>query len=149
MADPELRRRSQSRATRRTAPVPQLPFAPVHYRLPPLEPLSADQVEAIHTQALMVLAVIGMRVLEPAARAHYARAGAEIDAADLRVRFPPGMIEPLIALAPATFMLAARDPAHNLIVGGDSAIFASVGGPAFVMDLDRGRRSGCMAEVED
>ena len=39
------------------------------------------------TAALTVLEEIGMRVLEPRARAFYKSAGAAIDESDMRVRF--------------------------------------------------------------
>ena len=40
------------------------------------------------------------------------------------------------------FTLHARNPAHDVKVGGPHVIFAATGGPAFASDLDRGRRAG-------
>src|SRR5690606_5982885 len=50
---------------------------------------------------------------------------------------------------PATFTLRARDPAKSLRLGGGHHVFASVGGPAYAMDNDRGRRDGTFAEMCD
>ncbi|MGB3176780.1 MAG: trimethylamine methyltransferase family protein, partial [Albidovulum sp.] len=50
---------------------------------------------------------------------------------------------------PDHFTLEARNPAHNLKIGGRDTIYASVGGPAYVMDNDRGRRDGTYAEMCD
>jgi trimethylamine--corrinoid protein Co-methyltransferase len=55
----------------------------------------------------------------------------------------------LLATVPATFTLEARNPARTLTFGGAHSVFASVGGPAYVMDNDRGRRDGTYAEMCD
>lgn len=140
-------RRRRSRGGRTAGALPQAPFGQVPRPYAPIEVLTADQVEAIHQAALQVLATIGMRVLSPEARALYSGAGAEV-AAEI-VRFPPGMVEPLLRTVPARVTLAARDPAKALVLGGDTCIFTSVGGPAYVMDNDRGRRDGTFAEMCD
>ncbi len=116
-------------------------------RRAPTEVLSADQVEAIHGASLRLLRDTGMRVLEPAARGRLQRAGCTVT--DDRVRFDPDMVVETIATAPSAFTLRARNPAHDLTVGGDHVIFAAVGGPAFCSDLDRGRRPGTFAEQCD
>jgi trimethylamine:corrinoid methyltransferase-like protein len=41
------------------------------------------------------------------------------------------------------------NPNRSLSVGGRNCIFSSVGGPAYVMDLDRGRRAGTYREMCD
>ena len=47
-----------------------------------------------------------------------------------------------IRTAPSTFTLHARNPAHDLQLGGDWMAFGTVGSPPNVADLDRGRRIG-------
>jgi trimethylamine---corrinoid protein Co-methyltransferase len=96
-----------------------------------------------------VLEEIGMKVLEPRARRHYRDAGAEVDDAEMRVRLSRDLVATLIAKAPANFTLHARNPARSLKVGGKDAFFSAVGGPAYVADLDRGRRAGTYAEMCD
>ncbi|NGM47452.1 trimethylamine methyltransferase family protein [Rhodobacter sp. SGA-6-6] len=125
----------------------QVPFGQVERRYAPVEVISADQVEAIHLAALKLLATTGMRVLEPAARAAYRAAGAGV--AEEKVTFPEGMIAACLRSVPATFTLRARDPAKSLRLGGGHHVFASVGGPAYAMDNDRGRRDGTFAEMCD
>ncbi len=68
---------------------------------------------------------------------------------DDRVRFDPDMVIETIATAPSSFTLRARNPARDLMIGGDKIVFAAVGGPAFCSDLDRGRRPGTFAEQCD
>jgi len=122
-------------------------FGQTPRRLGPLQVISDDQVQVIHEAALRLLAGTGLRVLCPDARALYARAGAQV--ADDMVRLDPGLVMETLRSVPATFTLEARNPAKSLRLGGDATIFASVGGPAYVMDLDRGRRDGTFAEMCD
>ena len=52
-----------------------------------------------------------------------------------------------LATVPARFTLQARNPARNLVLGGGFCVYASVGGPAYVMCNDKGRRDGTYAEM--
>ncbi len=118
----------------------QRPYAPV-------EVLSADQVAAIHQAGLDILSRFGLRVLDPTARALYARSGATV--ANDVVRLDPGLVAERLATVPHGFTLHARNPAHDVTIGGDMCVYTSVGGPAYVMDNDRGRRDGTFAEMCD
>lgn len=109
--------------------------------------LSDDHVEHLHHSSLHLLATTGMRVLHDGARQRLAAAGCVVD--DLIVRFDPEMVEATVALAPSSFTLRARNPHHNLVIGGRHVAFTSVGGPAFVSDSVRGRRPGTHAEQQD
>jgi trimethylamine---corrinoid protein Co-methyltransferase len=113
----------------------------------PIEVMSDDATGAIHDTALTILEEIGMKVLEPRARGYYASAGANVEEGEQRVRFDRAMISELVAKAPAEFALRARNPAKTVRVGGRNAIFSSVGGPAYVSDLETGRRAGTYAEM--
>jgi trimethylamine--corrinoid protein Co-methyltransferase len=129
--------------------VRQLPFTQLANPYAPIEILSADQVEAIIDGALSVLETRGMRFLEPGSRALLKAAGAEpVD--DLgTMRIDRGLVREKLALAPAEFTLRARNRNHDIRIGGRNLVFASVGGPAFCSDLDKGRRPGTQAEVCD
>jgi len=140
-----MTRRSRSR--RAAGQIHQRGFGQVERRLAPLEILSADEIEHIHETSLAILARIGLRVLEPGARDRFRRAGAEVEG-DM-VRFPPAMIAGHLRHVPQDFTLIARNPARNLRFGGGWHVFASVGGPAYVMDNDGGRRDGTHAEMCD
>ena len=129
----------------RSAAVPQRAFGQVPLGIAPVEVISADQVEAIHGAALKLLAATGIKVLHPPARALFQAAGAGV--ADEMVRFDPDLVMDLLAPVPATFTLAARNPAKSLRIGGRDMVFTSVGGPAYVMDIDGGRRDGTFAEL--
>ena len=129
----------------RSAAVPQRAFGQVPLGIAPVEVISADQVEAIHNAALKLLASTGIKVLHPPARALFQAAGAGV--ADEMVRFDPDLVMDLLAPVPPTFTLAARNPAKSLRIGGRDKVFTSVGGPAYVMDIDGGRRDGTFAEL--
>ena len=143
------RGRRSDRSARAAAGVPQLPWRQVVNPYRPVEVISADQVEAIHGASLRILAELGMKVLDERARGFLAEGGAEVDHGTEMVRFDPALVEEKLALAPGAFGLRARNPERNLRIGGNSTVFVSTGGPAFVSDLDKGRREGTYAEMCD
>ncbi|NIP76566.1 MAG: methyltransferase [Xanthomonadales bacterium] len=143
------RARRRSRPDRTPGRIEQPPFRQVRMRYKPIEILSADQIEAIHRAALTILQRSGMRVLDDRARALFAGAGAETDEAEMQVRLDPALTEDLVAKAPDHFALRARNPVHDLGVGRDEIIFTAVGGPAYVEDMERGRRQGTYEEMCD
>ena len=145
-------RRGRRAGRRRDAgppPLPRLPWRSLRNPLPPIEVLSADQVEAIHRASLRVLAEAGLTVTDGEARSLYRAAGAKVEESDESVRFDPALIEELVARAPGRFTIAARNPERDIAVGGNAIAFQAVGGPAFVSDLERGRRAGTMADLRD
>ena len=127
--------------------VAQRPFGQVERHYAPIEVLSADQVQAIHQAALLVLERQGMKVLQAQAREYYAAAGAVVEGET--VRLDPDLVMGLLATVPGRFTLAARNPMKSLRFGGNDCVFTSVGGPAYVMDIDKGRRDGSFAEMCD
>jgi len=104
--------------------------------------LSADQIEAIHDASLRILEEIGMDFLHSEALDILAKGGAKMAAGSQRVRFDRGLIEEAVGRAPASFTLHARNPAHNLTMGGNAINFATVGSAPNASDMDGGRRPG-------
>ncbi len=131
-------RRRGTRAPRTSGSLHQQPYGQIPRPYAPIEVLSADNIAAIHSAALKVLAEIGMKVLEPRARAFFATAGAIVT--DETVRIDPAMVMAHLSTVPAHFTLESRNPARSLLFGGNNCVFASVGGPAYVVDNDKGRR---------
>jgi trimethylamine--corrinoid protein Co-methyltransferase len=144
MSGERIPREIGRRRERRTQPtgIRQLPFARVENRTPPIALISADEIEQIHRASLRLLQEVGMEVMHEESRRILKAHGAEVDETNQRVRFDPVLIEQSIATAPSEFTLHARNPAHDVKVGGPHVIFAATGGPAFASDLDRGRRAG-------
>jgi trimethylamine--corrinoid protein Co-methyltransferase len=131
------------------ARVQQAPFRQPRRRFPPTEFASRDEIEAIHEASLSVLEDIGMDFLDDEARALLKSAGAAVESGSKRVRFDRGLILERIKSAPAEFTLHARNPAHNLVFGGNRLIFAQVASAPNCSDMDRGRRPGTQADFRD
>jgi trimethylamine--corrinoid protein Co-methyltransferase len=115
----------------------------------PVEILSADEVESLHRASLTILQDIGVEVLGDRALDLLVAGSAAVDRTSRRVRLDPAQVDELVALAPSSFRLHARNPARDVVIGDRHVVFASVGGPAFVTDLDRGRRPGNHADFLD
>lgn len=135
------RRRERARTPRSTgpslAPLPRLavPWAP-------LEILSPEQVERILASAFRVLEEAGLEIRSAAARAVFRGAGALVDEDTQLVRLGRELIGAQLALAPARFVLRARNPARDLEIGGDVVNFGPVTGAPHIRDLEGGRRYG-------
>ncbi len=142
------RRRSNSLSSRRNTRnqgFNQLPFAPLSNPYAPMEIISADQVETIHRASLRILRDIGLRVESPTALKLLTDLRADVDHDNCHVRFDPELIEEVIQDLPSEFTIHARNPEKTVRMGGNSIVFASVCGPSFVSDLDKGRRAGTQA----
>ncbi len=135
------RRRERGRAPRSTGPS-LAPLPRLENPWPPLEILSAEQVERILDAAFRVLEEAGLEIRHPAAREVYARAGALVDPETQMVRLGRDLVEAQLAHAPERFVLHARNPARHLHVGGKVVNFGPVNGAPNVSDLEGGRRYG-------
>lgn len=144
------RRRGGRRAGRgETAGPRQLPWKQPRIPFPPVELVSADELERVHDASLTILEEIGMDVLLPEAREIFRAAGAKVEPGGLRVRADRALILEAVAKAPERFTLHARNPAHDIEVGGDAMIFSQVASPPNCSDLERGRRPGNRADFQD
>jgi trimethylamine--corrinoid protein Co-methyltransferase len=144
-------RASTRQRTRNHRPggVVQLPRQEVRLLYRPIEILAADQVEAIHQASLEILRDIGVNFLLPEAREILRQGGAMLEDGGSRVRFDPALVEALVAKAPDRFVLHARNPGHDCVIGGDHLCFLTVGGAPNISDLARGRRPGNFADYCD
>jgi len=111
---------------------------------PPLEILSAEDVEAIDATALRILEEVGHRVTYPRTLALLRDGGLAIDGDT--VHFDRSFVREAIARAPSRFELRARNPEQGFVIGGNHMVNSPTGGAPFVSDLDGGRRPG---NVED
>ncbi|MHA7776527.1 trimethylamine methyltransferase family protein [Roseibium sp. M-1] len=139
---PAQRRRRRGGDKALPNPFPQKPFKQPRHRFRPLEAVSADELEAIHNASMRVLEEIGIDFLHEEAKQILKDAGADIKPGSDRVRMDRAMVEDLIKKAPAEFTLHARNPAHDLQVGGDAISFSCVASAPNAVDRDGGRRPG-------
>ncbi|MBM3583622.1 MAG: trimethylamine methyltransferase family protein [Alphaproteobacteria bacterium] len=141
--------RSRARARRDAGPLRQLPWRQVRNPFPPVEVLSADQVEAIHKASLEVLEDIGMEFLDDGAIDLLARAGASVDRGNQRVRLDRGLVMEQVAKAPSAITLHARNAERSVTLGGDRINFCMVASPPNCSDLERGKRAGTYQDYCD
>jgi trimethylamine--corrinoid protein Co-methyltransferase len=135
------RRRERGRAPRATGPT-LAPLPRLRVPFPPLEILSAEQVERILAGAFRVLEEAGLEIRGAAARAVYARGGALVDETTHMVRLGRELVEAQLAHAPERFTLRARNGERDLVVGDDVVNFGPVTGAPHIRDLEGGRRYG-------
>ncbi|MCU1428164.1 MAG: trimethylamine methyltransferase subfamily protein [Actinomycetia bacterium] len=149
--EPRMSRRTGGRAGRQAARlathVEASPF--LTRTLKPFEVVSDEGLEIIEHNADVILEEVGVIVRDyPEAVALYAAAGADVDGE--RVRFPRGMCRAIVhATAPAVYTQHARNPDHNVQIGGDATVFAPNYGSPFVHDLDAGRRYATLADFQN
>ncbi|KQY19962.1 trimethylamine methyltransferase family protein [Rhizobium sp. Root482] len=116
--------------------------------IPTYDILGEESLQKIERVADRILSEVGIEFRDdPASLEHWKRAGAKVDG-DL-VRFEPGMLEEIVSTAPAQFTQHARNPAHNVEIGGRNVVFSPAYGSPFVMDLDKGRRYGTLEDFRN
>lgn len=138
-SDRRRRRISRDRAGRR---LPQLPWRSVTNPYPPVELVSADQLESLHLASLRILEDLGVEVMGDRSLDLFDAAGATVDRGSGVVRLDRGLVAQALATAPAVCTLTPRNPAHALTLGGNHINFTLVAGPPNVHDRERGRRAG-------
>lgn len=143
MADASPRRtRSGGRAgaarRRGSEVIEQMPWNPPLLVDRPVEPLSEEGVAAIHDGAMRILEEIGIEFLNHEALEILRTAGCTIDGEN--VRMGRDMVMAYLALAPDSFTLTPRNPAHALTIGGNHMNFGNVSSPPNYWDMELGRK---------
>ncbi len=114
-------------------------------RMPHYEILSEDALAAIDAGWRRLISEIGVQFDHPEALELFRRAGQTVD--DDIVRLDPEFVLEQVAKAPSEFHVRARNPAHDLHVGGDRMVFVPTQGPPFVRAGAR-RAEGTLADLE-
>lgn len=110
--------------------------------------LSDQEKAELHEQTLGVLESSGVAFNLPQAIALLADAGARVDHDSLRAYLPRDLVEACLAAAPRQVLLAARDPAHDVLVGAADLSFSSDGTATYVLDDATGlRHDGSAADL--
>lgn len=136
--------REARRARRTTHAIPRAPY--IERRIGTFSILDEEGLCLIEHNADRILKEIGVEFRGDPEILHIFRdAGAEVSGE--RVRFEPGMCRKIItATAPSRFMQHARNPANNIVLGGNCAVLAPGWGPPFIHNLDEGRRYATIAD---
>ncbi len=101
----------------------------------PLEILTEEQVEEIHRGTLEVLWATGVRIEHERALKLFERSGCRVDYEEMRVHFPPSLVEECLGKTPGKWHTRARDPKNDLIIGRDTVYFGVAPGMQTI-DLD-------------
>jgi trimethylamine---corrinoid protein Co-methyltransferase len=89
--------------------------------------LTTDELGEIHSGTLDVLQNCGVKVLNSEALDLFDDGGAWVEREFCRVKIPAFMVEDAIESAPKTVLLAARDPAHDVVLQPGRVCFTNFG----------------------
>ncbi len=126
------------------AATPRAPY--IERKIPPYSVLGDADLAILEYNADTILEEIGIDIKEdPETIALFVAAGAKADGD--RVRFPRGMCREIVQKnAPKIFTQYARNPANNVVIGGNTTVLVPAYGSPFVYSREGGRR---YATIED
>jgi trimethylamine--corrinoid protein Co-methyltransferase len=145
MTDSTDRRRERRARQGGAAAAPQM--RQITYDLPVYELLTADGVARLHAASMRILSELGIDFYDEEVRAILKEHGADVRGDT--VFFDEALIAKYVGMAPRQFTQLARNPANNLLIGGNQVVFAPVYGPPFVQDLAGGRREATLADFQN
>jgi trimethylamine--corrinoid protein Co-methyltransferase len=109
--------------------------------------LSEADLDLIHNHTMRVLAEVGVVVPVDEALSVFKRHGVRVEGQ--RVYLDEAGLMGVIGNAPAQFTIYARDPARNVVVGGDRPVFVPGYGAPFIMEFDGTTRPGTLQDYEN
>src|SRR4051812_12034335 len=112
--------------------------------MPRYEPLAPESIELVERGWKRLVSEIGVQFDEPRALELFRAAGQQVEG-DL-VRFDPEFVLEQVAKSPSEFTLHARNPEHDLHIGGNRMMFLPAQGPPFVR-IGEERRDGTLADL--
>ncbi len=117
-----------------------------HNTMPRYEVLSEDAMATLDRGWRRLMTEIGVEFMDDRALELFRAAGQRVE--DHTVFLDPDFVLEQVAKAPREFDVQARNPAHNLHIGGDSMAFGAVYGPPFVRQGDV-RRDATMSDFRN
>jgi len=141
------RSRSGGRSARRaarTAPVFDM-LPGLERNIPVCEVMNGSQVERIHNASMDILENVGVQFRDPIALEDWKRAGAKV-VGEL-VYLDRDLVMDLVRTIPSDFTYHARNPKHNVRLGGKHSIFVPMTGAPFLRDLDDVRRNPTLDDL--
>lgn len=94
----------------------------------PLELLTEEKIESIHRGILTILQETGIRFDSKKVLKLFEKNDCIIDYDNMRVKFPPGLIEECLRKAPSIFHFKSRNPERDLEIGGNTTYFSATPG---------------------
>jgi trimethylamine--corrinoid protein Co-methyltransferase len=105
-----------------------------------LEFLEPSQKDAIHEASLDILENAGATFLTPRAQETFAAAGATVNTKTGNIKIPHSLVRETLKKCPHDFHLYARNPKHDLFLGGTNQYMTCGGEYPYIMDLETGAR---------
>src|SRR6185503_13754688 len=112
--------------------------------MPRYEPMAPEALELVERGWKRLVSEIGVQFDEPRALELFRAAGQDVDGE--LVKFDPEFVLEQVAKAPSQFRVHARNPEHDVHIGGDRMMFLPAQGPPFVRIGDE-RRDGTLADL--
>ncbi len=142
-------RRTRGGGTRRgrSPGFAQPPWAVPLISDPPVEPLSAEGVQAIHDGAMRILEEIGVEFLNEEALSLFRQAGAKVE--EQRVWLGRDFVMEMVAKAPDRFTITPRNPDRELTMGAGHLNFGVVASPPNYWDMETGKVPGTRAQCQN
>ena len=113
--------------------------------LPPVEPLTQEQIERIDHESMRILEEVGVVFRDPIALDDWRKAGARVDG-DL-VYLDRAHVKELISSLPTDITLHARNREKTVNLGGRNAIFVPMTGAPYLRDLNDVRRAPTLDDL--
>ena len=135
--------RKARRALRTTRDFQMLPG--LRNTLPLCEVMDGAEVERIDNASMDILENIGVIFRDEIALQDWRNAGAKV--VGETVYLDRGLVRELIKTIPETFTYHARNPAHNVGLGGDQSIFVPMTGAPYLRDLNDERRNPTLDDL--
>jgi trimethylamine--corrinoid protein Co-methyltransferase len=102
--------------------------------------LDPNQIEAVHQASLDILETAGATFLSNKAQTILMEGGASVDSKNGNVRIPASLVMEMLRKCPSEFHLYARNPKHDLRLGGKDQYMTCGGEYPYILDLETGRR---------
>src|SRR5688572_3318690 len=145
MSDATERRRERRARQTTAAAAPQI--RQITYDLPVYELLNAQGEQRLHDASMRILSEFGIDFYDEEVRDILGQHGADVRGDT--VFFDEALIAKYIGMAPRQFTQLARNPEHNVVIGGNQVVFAPVYGPPFVQSLEGGRREATLLDFQN
>ncbi|MEM7335044.1 MAG: trimethylamine methyltransferase family protein [Chloroflexota bacterium] len=107
-------------------------------KVPVYDFLTEDQLQQVHDKSMQILEEAGIAFLYDEAQEILKQHGVKV--VDDVAYFDRELVMEYLAKAPEQFTWSARNPEHDVQIGGKYACFAPVAGPPFVVEREYGRR---------
>lgn len=143
------RKRSNRRKERLKSPLLDRPFQLVKNPLPPMAWASDAELDKLHEASMEILENIGLDFLDDETLDIWEKAGAKVDRTSRHAWLDRGLILDAVSKAPSLFTWKARNPKYDLPIGENYITFVPNSGMPYVSDLDGGRRTSTLADLEN